>query len=101
MECCVPEKSLDVYVNCVPDGYCFLLYIGTRLKLDIPEIPDGYEYGDRFRKPNEYGYGYGMIFENGYGYGYRRTRPELAPRPFLIPPKKKNSSASLSLLSPR
>ena len=56
------EKSLDVYVNCVPDGYYFLSYIGTRLKPDIPEIPDGYGHGDRFRKPDGYGYGYGDDF---------------------------------------
>jgi len=45
-----------------PMDIIFLSYIGTRLKPDIPEIPDGYGYGDKFRKPDGYGYGYGDDF---------------------------------------
>ena len=39
-----------------------LSYISTRIKPEIPEIPDGYGYGDRFCKPDGYGHGYGDDF---------------------------------------
>ena len=72
-------QIIYVCVNFVPDGYCFLLCIGTRIGSEIPEIPDGYGYGDRFCKPDGYGAGMGTIFENGYGCGYGSTRPTPIP----------------------
>ena len=57
-----PKKVWMFMLIVYPMDIIFLSYIGTRLKPDIPEIPDGYGHGDRFRKPDGYGYGYGDDF---------------------------------------
>ena len=48
-------------------------------KTRIPEIPDGYGYGDRFCKPDGYGYEYGDDSKMGMDAGISLP----APRPSL------------------
>ena len=59
---CTRKKFGCFLLIVYPMGIVFLSYIGTRIKTNIPEIPGGYGYGDRYRKPDGYGYGYGDNF---------------------------------------